>query len=148
MSRGSMKGKDDAWGVLVKLWRLMQGLMDDSEPLLDDLGLGLSPKSFFLLASVEEHPFPAELSRLMHLPPPTVTYLLKQLEARGMIERRAEPGDLRKFRLVPTTAGKRAISQGKQAFSRVVAERIVRLTPDDACEFDRLVSILAKNQEK
>ena len=49
----------------------MQSVMDDSEPDLE--ALGLTPKAFFLLAAVEEHPFPAELARRMHLPPPTVT---------------------------------------------------------------------------
>jgi DNA-binding MarR family transcriptional regulator len=148
MTRGGLKGKDEAWGVLTKLWRLMQALIDDTEPLLEELGLGLSPKSFFLLAALEEHPFPAELARLMHLPPPKVTYMLKHLESRDLIERRAEPGDLRKFRLVLTSAGKKAISQGKEAFAKVVAERISRLTPEDVCEFDRVVSILAKNQKQ
>ena len=47
--------------------------------------LGLSPKTFFLLTAVEEHPFPAELARKMHLPPPTVTYMIKQLEERGFL---------------------------------------------------------------
>jgi DNA-binding MarR family transcriptional regulator len=147
MTRGGTMDKDEAWGVLIKLWRLMQALMDDSEPLLEELGLGFSPKSFFLLATVEEHPFPAELARLMHLPPPTVTYMLKQLEGRGMIERRPEPGDLRKFRLVLTNAGRKAIRQGKEAFAKVVTDRINRLEPEDVCGFDRVVSILAKSQK-
>src|SRR5262245_9248055 len=79
ISGGRSGGGPAAWGIRAHLGRLMQEVMDDSAPALEPLGL--SPKAFFLLATVEEHPFPAELARAMHLPPPTVTYLVKQLEA-------------------------------------------------------------------
>ena len=81
--------------------------------------LGLSPKAFFLLAAVEEHPFPAELARRMYLPPPTVTYMVKQLEEkRDPGRRKAEPGDLRKFRLVQTVAGSQALERGPVLWAR------------------------------
>jgi DNA-binding MarR family transcriptional regulator len=97
---GSGKGPD-ACGILANLWQLIQSVMDDSEPDLE--ALGLTPKAFFLLAAVEEHPFPAVLARRMHLPPPTVTYMVKQLESKGLLERQAEPGDSSR----PTPAGRR-----------------------------------------
>ena len=68
----------------------------------------------------------------MHLPPPTVTYLVKQLEARGFVERRAEAGDLRKFRLVQTPAGKEALRRGGAALGGVFDERLRRLSPGEA----------------
>ena len=77
----SVEGESNDCGILASLWRLIESIMDESEPALEELGL--SPKAFFLLEAVEGHPFPAELARRMHLPPPTVTYLVKQLEARG-----------------------------------------------------------------
>ena len=98
---------------MANLWQLMQSVLDDAEPGME--ALGLSPKAFFLLTNIEEHPFPAEIARRMHLPPPTVTYLIKQLEDKGLVERRAEPGDLRKYRLVPTAAGRRATRPGSRS---------------------------------
>ncbi|MDR3633229.1 MAG: MarR family transcriptional regulator [Isosphaeraceae bacterium] len=142
MSPSGKKGEPDACGILANLWQLVQSVMDDSEGDLETLGL--SPKAFFLLDTVKEHPFPAELARRMHLPPPTVTYLVKQLEAKGLLERRAEPGDLRKFRLVPTAAGKDALRQGQAAFSGVLSERLRRLDPEDVAAFDRIVEQLAR----
>ena len=72
----------------------------------------------------------------MHLPPPTVTYMVKQLEARGFLERRPEPGDLRKFRLVHTDTG-------REALSLVLCERLRRLDTKDVVAFDRIVKRLA-----
>lgn len=131
----------DANSILANLWRLIQAVMDDSEAGLE--ALGLSPKAFFLLEAVDEHPFPAVLARRMHLPPPTVTYLVKQLEEKGLLERQAEPGDLRKFRLVPTEAGRDALRRGQEALDRSLGRRLGRLDPKESAAFDRIVSRLA-----
>lgn len=141
---GSVAGPD-AWGVMARLWQLMQSVMDDSAPALESLGL--SPKAFFLLSAVEDYPFPAELARLMHLPPPTVTYMVKRLEERGLLERRAEPGDLRKFRLVVTARGRKAIHRGREAIGAVVGERLARIGAREAVSFDAVVSVLAHGRE-
>jgi DNA-binding MarR family transcriptional regulator len=136
------KGEPDACGILANLWQLVQSVLDESETDLD--GLGLSPKIFFLLAAVEEHPFPAQLARKMHLPPPTVTYMIKQLEERGFLGRQAEPGDLRKFRLIRTSAGKEALNQGKETLSAILVERLRRLDREDVLALDRIVRRLAE----
>jgi DNA-binding MarR family transcriptional regulator len=133
----------DAWGILAHLWQLMQSVLDESAPALE--AIGLTPKAFFLLAAVEEHPFPAELARRMHMPPPTVTYMIKQMEAKGFLARRAEAGDLRKFRLVLTSGGRKAIRQGRGAIGAVLEERLSRLDPDEIGPFDRLVERLARS---
>jgi DNA-binding MarR family transcriptional regulator len=139
----SFSGADESAvsDILANLWRLVESVMDDSAPALE--ALGLSPKAFFLLEAVGDHPFPAELARRMHLPPPTVTYLVKQLESKGYLERRAEPGDLRKFRLVRTAAGDRAIKQGRDSLANVFGERLKRVDPGDVAAFDITVRRLA-----
>ena len=80
----------------------------------------------------------------MHLPPPTVTYLIKQLEAKGFLERRAEAGDLRKFRLSRTAAGERAFIQGREALGAALGERLRRLDPDELASFAHTVGRLAR----
>ena len=141
-SSSEKPGGADAWGLLAHLWQLIQSVLDDSAPALE--AMGLTPKALFLLSTVEEHPFPAELARLMHLPPPTVTYLVKQMEAGGFLERRAEPGDLRKFRLVLTDGGHRAIAGGREAIGTAMNARLARLAPEEIGPFDRVVERLAR----
>jgi DNA-binding MarR family transcriptional regulator len=141
MSSSSEQSGPNACGILANLWQLIQSVLDDSEPDLE--ALGLSPKAFFLLAAVEDHPFPAALARRMHLPPPTVTYLVKQLEGKGFLKRRAEPGDLRRFRLVQTAAGRQALDRGQEALSLVLGERLRRLDRKDVVAFGRIVGQLA-----
>jgi DNA-binding MarR family transcriptional regulator len=142
MSSRRNQGGPDASGILADLWQLIRAVMEDAEPELE--ALGLSPKAFFLLEAVEEHPFPARLACRMQLPPPTVTYLIKQLESGGLLERRAEPGDLRKFRLVVTDAGRTALQRGRQALENVLGERLRRIDPEDILAFDRIVKRLAR----
>ncbi|WP_165231684.1 MarR family winged helix-turn-helix transcriptional regulator [Aquisphaera insulae] len=144
----SSSGRKGGRGISItpaNYWRLMQSVLDDSEPALQ--ALGLSPKGYFLLETVADHPFPAELARRMHVPPPTVTYLVKQLESRGLLERRPEAGDLRKFRLVLTPAGGEALRSGGAALSAAFNERLRRLSRDELAVFESLVARLAARDE-
>jgi len=142
MTLNENQGGPEACGTLANLWQLIHSVLDDSEPALE--ALGLSAKAFFLLEAVGDYPFPAELARRMHLPPPTVTYLVKQLEEKGFVERRAEACDLRKYRLIQTSAGKDALTRGGDALGGVFEERLRRLAPGEAASFDEIVSRLAR----
>ena len=57
--------------------------------------------------------------------------MVKQLEAKGLLERRAEPGDLRKFRLVQTDDGREALREGREASAASLGERLRRLDREE-----------------
>jgi DNA-binding MarR family transcriptional regulator len=135
------KPEPNACGILANLWRFVQSILDESACGLE--AEGLSPKTFFLLEAAREYPFPTELARTMHLPPPTVTYMIKQLEQRGFLERKAVPGDMRRFRLVQTSAGRKALSRGKEIFSAAIRQRLLRMEQEDILTFERVIERLA-----
>src|SRR6201995_903665 len=71
-------------------------------------GWGGDSKELFLLAEIDEHPYPAELASTMSMPKATVTLYLKRLEAAAFVRREIDPTDLRRHRLLLTPAGRQA----------------------------------------
>jgi DNA-binding MarR family transcriptional regulator len=94
----------------------------------DICALGLDSKELFLLAEVDEHPYPAELAATLCMPKATVTVYLKRLEAAGFVHREIDPADLRRHRLLLTPAGRKAATDGLALLSDEFDKRLGRLT--------------------
>jgi MarR family transcriptional regulator, temperature-dependent positive regulator of motility len=117
---------DDA----AKIWSLnYQVLLSVISTVESDItALGLDSKELFLLAEIDEHPYPAELAATMSMPKATVTVYLKRLEAAGFVRRDIDPADLRRHRLQLTPAGRQATKDGLALLSDAFAKRLKRLT--------------------
>ncbi|WP_066916098.1 MarR family winged helix-turn-helix transcriptional regulator, partial [Mycobacterium interjectum] len=93
-----------------KIWslnyRVLVSVIACAEP--EICALGLESKELFLLAEIDEHPYPAELAAALSMPKATVTVYLKRLEAAGLVRREIDPADLRRHRLLLTPAGRKA----------------------------------------
>ncbi|WP_293339656.1 MarR family winged helix-turn-helix transcriptional regulator [Mycobacterium sp.] len=94
----------------------------------DICALGLESKELFLLAEIDEHPYPAELATTLSMPKATVTAYLKRLEAAGFVRREIDASDLRRHRLLLTAAGRRAATDGMALLSDEFNKRLGRLT--------------------
>ncbi|MDT5299546.1 MAG: MarR family transcriptional regulator, temperature-dependent positive regulator of motility [Mycobacterium sp.] len=94
----------------------------------DVTALGVDSKELFLLAEIDEHPYPAELAATLSMPKATVTLYLKRLEAAGFVSREIDPADLRRHRLQLTPAGRRATNDGLALLSDAFGKRLERLT--------------------
>jgi DNA-binding MarR family transcriptional regulator len=94
----------------------------------DICALGLESKELFLLAEIDEHPYPAELAATLSMPKATVTLYLKRLEAAGFVRREIDPSDLRRHRLLLTPAGRQASRKGLTLLSGEFDKRLGRLT--------------------
>jgi len=94
----------------------------------DITALGLDSKELFLLAEVDDHPYPAELAATLSMPKATVTVYLKRLEAAGFVTRQIDPADLRRHRLRSTADGRRAAAAGLSLLSDEFEKRLGRLT--------------------
>jgi DNA-binding MarR family transcriptional regulator len=90
--------------------------------------LGLESKELFLLAEIDEHPYPAELAATLSMPKATVTVYLKRLEAAGFVRREIDPADLRRHRLLLTPAGRQVAAGGLALLSGEFDKRLGRLT--------------------
>jgi MarR family transcriptional regulator, temperature-dependent positive regulator of motility len=105
----------------------------------DITALGVDSKELFLLAEVDEHPYPAELATTMSMPKPTVTVYLKRLEAAGFMRREIDPADLRRHRLELTPAGRRVTKDGLALLSDAFSKRLERLTRAQQKELKKLL---------
>ena len=113
-----------------KLWslnyRLLMSVISSVAP--DIAALGLETKELFVLAEIDEHPYPAELAATLCMPKPTVTVNLKRLEAAGLLRREIDSADLRRHRLVLTPEGRKAMSRGLALLSDAFCARLDRLS--------------------
>jgi MarR family transcriptional regulator, temperature-dependent positive regulator of motility len=113
-----------------KIWslnyRLLLSVISSVEA--DINALGLESKELFLLAEVDEHPYPAELATTLNMPKATVTVYLKRLEGAGFVRREIDPADLRRHRLLLTPAGRQVATDGLALLSGAFDKRLGRLT--------------------
>jgi MarR family transcriptional regulator, temperature-dependent positive regulator of motility len=124
-----------------KVWSLNYRLLLSvvSSVKADICALGLDSKELFLLAEVDEHPYPAELAATLNMPKATVTVYLKRLEATGFVRREIDPADLRRHRLLLTPAGRRATTDGLALLSGAFNKRLERLTVTQQKELKSLL---------
>ncbi len=117
---------DDAAKIWSLNYRVLMSVIATADA--DITALGLDSKELFVLAEIDDHPYPAELAATMSMPKATVTVYLKRLEAAGFVRREIDPADLRRHRLQLTPAGRRAAKDGMALLSDAFGERLDRLT--------------------
>src|SRR5882724_1014048 len=106
---------DDAGKIWSLNYRVLLSVISSVET--DIVALGLDSKELFLLAEIDEHPYPAELASTMSMPKATVTLYLKRLGAAGFLRREIDPTDLRRHRPRLTPAGRRSTKDGRALLS-------------------------------
>jgi DNA-binding MarR family transcriptional regulator len=104
--------------------------------------LGLEAKEFFVLDGIEERPFPAELSRHLSIPKPTMSMYVKGLERKGLIGRAIDPGDLRRHRLALTPAGEDVLTKARMHLFERYGVRLARLSEREQVQFAKLLAKL------
>jgi DNA-binding MarR family transcriptional regulator len=89
------------------IWAVHHGLERTSKKM--DVSLGITGPQRLVLRIVGRFPgIPAgRLAEILHVHPSTLTGVLKRLERRGFIERRADPRDARRASLGLTARGRR-----------------------------------------
>ena len=83
----------------------------------------------------------SEISKLLQVTSPTITQLLKGLEANGLVERRIDPTDRRAVGITLTQKGEKVTEQAAKAFFTSLHGLIEYLGEDESNE---LADLLAK----
>lgn len=105
--------------------------------------IDLKARDFFVLAALTgDVPLSQQdLSRLLGLDPTTVVAAIDDLERRKYVERRRNPADRRRYNLVLTTAGRKALKQGERVAGETEDAVLGKL---DATEKRQLNEILKR----
>jgi DNA-binding MarR family transcriptional regulator len=128
--------------MLTLNFRMTMAVMNEVAPRVRALKLEM--KEFFLLAAVDEHANPAELARELMLPKPSVTFMVKRMEAAGYLRRELQQDDLRRFRLTLTPAGRRALEKARGILDEAFGARLARLSAAERAELASLLERMAE----
>ena len=110
--------KISPWTLWTLNLQVMTSLMVDVAPRIRALRLEM--KEFLLLSKLDEHPNPADLARALLVPKPSVTFMVKRMEAAGYLKRELQRDDLRRFRLTLTPPGRSAVERARSSTRRSV----------------------------
>lgn len=128
-----------------KIWSLnYRLLMSVITSVADDIAaLGLDNKELFVLASIDEHPYPAEIAEALCMPKPTITVYLKRMESAGFVRREIDASDLRRYRLSVTPAGRKVLTRGLALLSDAFGQRLHRLSAAEQAQLNQLLEKLS-----
>lgn len=104
---------------------------------------GMKTRDFFVLASLAGAPdlSQQDLSQLLNLDPTTVVSVIDDLEEREYVERQRNPKDRRRYLLILTPAGRKALTAADQVATELEDNFFKALS---ASEHTAFMSILAK----
>lgn len=134
-----------AWHTWTLHYGVLGAVLGDVYPLIR--AHGLEAKEFFLLAVVDEHPNPAALARALMLPKPSITFMVKRMEAASYLRRELDRGDLRRFHLSLTPSGRKAMESARAALEQAFEARLSRLSPTTRKAFARALEQMAESSE-
>jgi DNA-binding MarR family transcriptional regulator len=85
-----------------------------------------------------------QLAAAEQVRPPTITRLVADLEAQGLVTRETDPADRRVVRVSATTRGARLLEEGRARRVASLAESLRGLTPRDRAALERALPILER----
>ncbi len=130
-------GKTSSWELWTLNFQLSMSVLTEVAPRVR--ALGLEVKELFLLHELDDHPSPAELAQALMTPKPTITFLVKRMEAAGYVKRELQPNDLRRFKLTLTPAGRKAMEKARAVLEETFDQRLQKLTAPQRAELRRLL---------
>jgi DNA-binding MarR family transcriptional regulator len=93
---------------------------------------GIVVRHFGLLMLLAEHGPSSQqtLARRLSVSPAMITQIVDDVETRGLVERRPNPGDRRSYLVTLTPAGKRTLTAGRRVAKTLADEIVARIGED------------------
>src|SRR5213080_1638925 len=86
----------------------------------------------------------SEISKMLHVTSPTITQLLKGLEAHGLIERHIDPTDRRAVGITLTEKGEKVTQQAAEAFAASLHGLIEYLGEEESNQLAELLTKVSR----
>lgn len=111
------------------LWALDHALQSASKRM--EASLGVTGPQRFVIRMIGRFPgvSAGEVADLLHVHPSTLTGVLKRLEQRGLVTRRADPADARRALLALTAKGRRVDARRTGTVEAAARRALDRLGP-------------------
>jgi DNA-binding MarR family transcriptional regulator len=87
---------------------------------------------------------PRELAEAERVQPPTMTRIVARLDERGLVARTPHPTDGRQAILSPSPEGRRLIEEYRRMRDEWLAQRLLKLTPEERDTLQRAAEILSR----
>ena len=112
-----------------------EGLPDDLTMPEAEILWFIGPEGSVTMKAIAEH---------LKITPPSVTSMVRALEEKDIVERRADPADRRTVSIVLSKKAKALYSAIKKKKDGVLKKMLSRLSEKEKKELERLISILIK----
>jgi DNA-binding MarR family transcriptional regulator len=125
------------------VWAMHHGLQSTSKRMAVQLGVTGPQRLVVRLVGRRPGISAGELADLLRVHPSTLTGVLRRLEERGFVARKADPGDRRRAVLTLTAAGRGIDSQRGGTVEAAVRRVIERTSEGDLEATRRMLTLLA-----
>jgi DNA-binding MarR family transcriptional regulator len=85
-----------------------------------------------------------ELAEAEQVRPPSITRIVRNLEADGLVEREPDPADRRIVRVRPTEKGRRILDEGRRRRIADLAARLSTVEPEDLETLERAAALIER----
>lgn len=85
-----------------------------------------------------------ELAAAEQVTPPSMTRIVRNLEADGLVAREVDAADRRVFRVRATDVGRRVLEDGRRRRIASLAERLQSLTPDELATLEAAAELIER----
>lgn len=123
----------NGWEVVSKIWRFQNSTFDAINDTLS--ARKLHPKSVAVLDVIRTHKYPNEVARVLGVPMPTLSNILRELERNAYVVRTTDLEDRRKVVLSITKEGLVALNESVEAVNRHLEPRLTKIGEEQKTGF-------------